>query len=188
MQHAHETLSLCLLTWKASVRARPVCVHQQQPRSPASPYAALMPGLLPPPLPHLPSSPGPRPLPFPSPPLLLSPTPPRPASPQIDLGGGHVLEFVMAPNLHWPDTMFSFDHATRVMYTCDAFGMHYCAEDPYDSQLAPLEAHYRFYYDCLMLPNAKSGGWVGGWVLGWGGRAASEIAGAAPWLRVLWLV
>ena len=21
---------------------------------------------------------------------------------KIDLGGGHVLEFVMAPNLHWP--------------------------------------------------------------------------------------
>ena len=39
--------------------------------------------------------------------------------PQIDLGGGHVLEFVMAPNLHWPDTMFTFDHATNVMYTCE---------------------------------------------------------------------
>ena len=31
---------------------------------------------------------------------------------KIDLGGGHVFEFVMAPNLHWPDTIFSFDHAT----------------------------------------------------------------------------
>jgi flavorubredoxin len=31
---------------------------------------------------------------------------------KIDLGNGHVIEFVMAPNLHWPDTMFSFDHAT----------------------------------------------------------------------------
>jgi flavorubredoxin len=82
---------------------------------------------------------------------------------KIDLGGGHVLEFVMAPNLHWPDTMFSYDHATRVMYTCDAFGMHYCSDDPYDSELAPLEPHYRFYYDCLMLPNAKSGACV------WGG-------------------
>jgi len=30
----------------------------------------------------------------------------------VDLGGGHVVEFVMAPNLHWPDTVFSFDHAT----------------------------------------------------------------------------
>ena len=47
---------------------------------------------------------------------------------KIDLGGGHVLEFVMAPNLHWPDTMFSLDHATNVMYTCDAFGLHYCDE------------------------------------------------------------
>ena len=25
----------------------------------------------------------------------------------------------MAPNLHWPDTMFSYDHGTGVMYTCD---------------------------------------------------------------------
>ena len=31
---------------------------------------------------------------------------------QIDLGDGHEVEFVMAPNLHWPDTMFSFDHKT----------------------------------------------------------------------------
>ena len=75
---------------------------------------------------------------------------------KIDLGGGHVTEFVMAPNLHWPDTMFSYDHATQVVYTCDAFGMHYCSEDPYDSDLTPLETHYRFYYDCLMRPNAKS--------------------------------
>ncbi len=34
---------------------------------------------------------------------------------KIDLGNSHVLEFVMAPNLHWPDTMFTFDHATNVM-------------------------------------------------------------------------
>lgn len=31
---------------------------------------------------------------------------------KIDLGGGHEMEFVTAPNLHWPDTMFSFDHKT----------------------------------------------------------------------------
>lgn len=75
---------------------------------------------------------------------------------KIDLGGDHVIEFVMAPNLHWPDTMFSYDHSTSTVFTCDAFGMHYCSEDPYDSDLAPLEPHYRFYYDCLMRPNAKS--------------------------------
>ena len=35
---------------------------------------------------------------------------------KIDLGGGHVFEFVMAPNLHWPDTIFSFDHATGCLF------------------------------------------------------------------------
>ncbi|CAL8463908.1 g3443 [Coccomyxa elongata] len=75
---------------------------------------------------------------------------------KIDLGTGHVIEFVMAPNLHWPDTMFSFDHATGVMYTCDAFGAHYCQEDPFDTALQPLAPHFRFYYDCLMRPNARS--------------------------------
>lgn len=74
----------------------------------------------------------------------------------IDLGGGHVLEFVLAPNLHWPDTMFSYDRATGVMYTCDAFGAHYCSEEPFDEDLQELLPHFRFYYDCLMKPNAKS--------------------------------
>lgn len=74
----------------------------------------------------------------------------------IDLGGGHEVEFVIAPNLHWPDTMFSYDRKSRVMYTCDAFGLHYCSTDPYDTKLEPLSSHYRFYYDCLMRPNAKS--------------------------------
>ncbi|KAK9817135.1 hypothetical protein WJX72_010039 [[Myrmecia] bisecta] len=74
----------------------------------------------------------------------------------IDLGKGHIMEFVIAPNLHWPDTMFSYDRGTGVMYTCDAFGAHYCSEDAFDSELAPLEPHFRFYYDCLMRPNARS--------------------------------
>ena len=38
---------------------------------------------------------------------------------QVDLGGGHEIEFVMAPNLHWPDTMFTFDHATGAPFELD---------------------------------------------------------------------
>ena len=55
-----------------------------------------------------------------------------------------------------PDTMFSFDHATGVMYTCDAFGAHYATDAPFDTELASLSPHFRFYYDCLMRPNARS--------------------------------
>mmetsp|Transcript_29244 Transcript_29244/g.82532 ORF Transcript_29244/g.82532 Transcript_29244/m.82532 type:complete len:646 (-) Transcript_29244:189-2126(-) len=75
---------------------------------------------------------------------------------QIDLGGGHLLEFVIAPNLHWPDTIFTYDHGTSSIFTCDAFGMHYCTEDFFDMDLMEIETHYRFYYDCLMKPNARS--------------------------------
>ncbi|MEO0844464.1 MAG: MBL fold metallo-hydrolase, partial [Cyanobacteria bacterium J06643_5] len=33
-------------------------------------------------------------------------------SDRLDLGNGHELEFVIAPNLHWPDTIFTYDHLT----------------------------------------------------------------------------
>jgi flavorubredoxin/flavin reductase (DIM6/NTAB) family NADH-FMN oxidoreductase RutF len=75
---------------------------------------------------------------------------------QLDLGKGHVLEFVNAPNLHWPDTIFSYDAGTQVMFTCDAFGMHYCSDSTYDEDMSAIEADFRFYYDCLMAPNARS--------------------------------
>eukprot|EP00929_Paragymnodinium_shiwhaense_P098058 TRINITY_DN595_c0_g2_i3.p1 TRINITY_DN595_c0_g2~~TRINITY_DN595_c0_g2_i3.p1 ORF type:complete len:712 (+),score=190.03 TRINITY_DN595_c0_g2_i3:83-2137(+) len=76
---------------------------------------------------------------------------------QLDLGNGHMLEFVQAPNLHWPDTIFTFDHCTGVFYTCDAFGMHYCESEIYDHEsVETYMPHFETYYDCLMKPNARS--------------------------------
>ncbi|WP_017326081.1 diflavin flavoprotein [Synechococcus sp. PCC 7336] len=74
----------------------------------------------------------------------------------LDLGNGHELQFLLAPNLHWPDTIFSFDTATGVLYTCDAFGLHYCSDLIYDENLAAIEKDFQFYYECLMAPNARS--------------------------------
>jgi flavorubredoxin/flavin reductase (DIM6/NTAB) family NADH-FMN oxidoreductase RutF len=75
---------------------------------------------------------------------------------RLDLGNGHQLEFVSAPNLHWPDTIFTYDDKTQVLYTCDAFGMHYCDEAAFDENLELIEADFEYYYDCLMKPNARS--------------------------------
>jgi flavorubredoxin/flavin reductase (DIM6/NTAB) family NADH-FMN oxidoreductase RutF len=75
---------------------------------------------------------------------------------RVDLGKGHEIEFVSAPNLHWPDTIFSYDRRTQTLFTCDAFGMHYCSDDTFDKDLEAIEADFRFYYDCLMGPNARS--------------------------------
>jgi flavorubredoxin len=74
----------------------------------------------------------------------------------LDLGNGHVLEFVSAPNLHWPDTIFTYDHKTGVLFTCDAFGMHFCSDATYDEDLEVISPDFRFYYECLMAPNARS--------------------------------
>ncbi|MEH2322861.1 MAG: diflavin flavoprotein [Nostoc sp.] len=75
---------------------------------------------------------------------------------RLDLGNGHEFEFVIAPNLHWPDTIFSFDHKTKILYTCDAFGLHYCSDSTFDEDLAAIEEDFHYYYDCLMGPNARS--------------------------------
>lgn len=75
---------------------------------------------------------------------------------KLDLGNGHIIEFVSAPNLHWPDTIFSYDSKTQVLFTCDAFGMHYCSDSTYDDDLAAVAEDYHFYYECLMAPNARS--------------------------------
>ena len=71
-------------------------------------------------------------------------------------GINHVFEFISAPNLHWPDTIFSYDHGTSILYTCDAFGLHYCSERLFDSDVEIISEDFKYYYDCLMGPNARS--------------------------------
>lgn len=41
---------------------------------------------------------------------------------RIDLGNGKKLIFYEAPNLHWPDTMLTFEESTGTLLSCDAFG------------------------------------------------------------------
>ena len=40
----------------------------------------------------------------------------------LDLGNGVQLTFIEAPNVHWPETMLTWDERDRVLFTCDAFG------------------------------------------------------------------
>ncbi|MBF2006026.1 MAG: diflavin flavoprotein [Chlorogloeopsis fritschii C42_A2020_084] len=75
---------------------------------------------------------------------------------RLDLGNGHELEFVIAPNLHWPDTIFTYDHKTQILFTCDAFGLHYCSDATFDEDLEAISPDFEFYYECLMAPNARS--------------------------------
>jgi len=54
----------------------------------------------------------------------------------LDLGG-HVLEFYEIPNVHWPDTMATFDRTTGTLFSCDAFGSYGTVdENNYDDLLS----------------------------------------------------
>ena len=40
----------------------------------------------------------------------------------LDLGDGKVLEFFDTPNVHWPETMVTFEKSSGTLFSCDAFG------------------------------------------------------------------
>ena len=50
----------------------------------------------------------------------------------LDLGGLS-LTFLSAPNLHWPDSMFTWVKEANTLFTCDFLGCHYC--EPYTALL-----------------------------------------------------
>ncbi len=73
----------------------------------------------------------------------------------LDLGGGKVLSFTMVPFVHWPDTMFTYDAADRMIFTCDFLGAHYCEPLMLDTKIPYPEAYesaFKGYYDAIMGP------------------------------------
>jgi flavorubredoxin len=61
----------------------------------------------------------------------------------LDLGG-HVLAFVAAPMVHWPEVMVSYDAATKTLFSADGFGK-FGANDVEDPEGWDCEAR-RYYF------------------------------------------
>ena len=70
---------------------------------------------------------------------------------EIDLGG-RTLRFLPAPYLHWPDTMFTWLAEEGILFSCDAFGAHFCSEKLYDDEVEDFSAEFAFYFDTIMRP------------------------------------
>lgn len=70
---------------------------------------------------------------------------------EIDLGG-KTLRFILAPYLHWPDTMFTYLVEDELLFSCDAFGAHYCPDKIFDDEIADFSPDFFFYFDCIMRP------------------------------------
>ncbi len=76
----------------------------------------------------------------------------------INIGKGQDLEFILAPNLHWPDSMFTYYAKENVLFSCDMFGAHYCEQFILDSQIKKPKNYYverKNYYDSIFSPFKK---------------------------------
>lgn len=72
----------------------------------------------------------------------------------IDLGG-KTLSFMILPNLHWPDTMFTYLEEDKVLFTCDFFGSHYAFEGVYAAKVpskTDFVAAFENYFFSIMSP------------------------------------
>jgi len=58
--------------------------------------------------------------------------------------GKHVLKFVLAPMVHWPEVMFTYDCTDKVLFSADAFGK-FGANDVEDPEGWDCEAR-RYYF------------------------------------------
>jgi anaerobic nitric oxide reductase flavorubredoxin len=68
---------------------------------------------------------------------------------ELDLGQGLKLQFVEAPNVHWPETMVTYEPASGTLFSCDAFGSFGMLGDRvFDDQFTEAE-HRRFEVESL---------------------------------------
>lgn len=69
--------------------------------------------------------------------------------------GDRTLRFLFVPNLHWPDTMYTYIEEEQILVTCDSFGSHYGFDDVLLSKVTEWEGYMRatkYYYDNIIGP------------------------------------
>lgn len=69
--------------------------------------------------------------------------------------GNKTLQFLIVPNLHWPDTMYTFIEEEQILVTCDSFGSHYAHQGVLASTVPSQEDYLKaakYYYDCIIGP------------------------------------
>lgn len=69
--------------------------------------------------------------------------------------GKRNLKFIVAPFLHWADTMFTYIEEDKVLLTCDAFGCHYSSIEAKDITKDDYKKSAKHYFDCIVKPFSK---------------------------------
>jgi NADH oxidase (H2O-forming) len=69
--------------------------------------------------------------------------------------GNKTLRFISAPNLHWPDTIYTYLEEEQLLFTCDSFGAHYCNKKMFDDEVENYDEAYKYYFDVILKPFSK---------------------------------
>ncbi len=72
----------------------------------------------------------------------------------LDLGG-RTLEFITAPNVHWPDTMLTWCPEEKTLFPCDFLGAHFAEPTGYVDTVYKRELYdgeFLNYYNAIMGP------------------------------------
>ncbi len=72
----------------------------------------------------------------------------------LDLGNKKI-RIIGAPNLHWPDTMYSYLEEDKVLFTCDSFGAHYCNAEMFDDKVGDFDDAFTYYFNVILKPFSK---------------------------------
>ncbi len=72
----------------------------------------------------------------------------------LDLGN-KTLRFISAPNLHWPDTMYTYLEEEKLLFTCDSFGSHFADSRMFDDLVDDFNPAFRYYFDVIIKPFSK---------------------------------
>lgn len=71
----------------------------------------------------------------------------------LSLGSDINVEFISAPNLHWPDTIFAYARELKTMFTCDFLGCHYADDTAQSAEDADTYLEeMKYYFDVIMGP------------------------------------
>ena len=73
---------------------------------------------------------------------------------KLDIGG-ETLDFIIAPLLHWPDSMFTWLPSVKTLFTCDFLGTHFCEPTMLDTEVHYEDKYldeFRYYYSGIFAP------------------------------------
>ena len=65
--------------------------------------------------------------------------------------GNKTLEFISAPFLHWPDSMYTYIPEDKALITCDSFGSHYSCEEVFNDLVPKEEKIIWMLLDTIMI-------------------------------------